>query len=764
MRGTQSNGGNLGTISRRTILSHSIGLGAASMVGLIGSVGSVSAQETTAGQGIWQFDMGDFVVSSPTIVGTTLYMGSNGGTVCAIDANTGGVEWRFTDPNEPVRSSPNVVDGTVYIGDDSGTLYAITADSGEREWSRNVGINSTNSPVVTEGVVYVGGQSEGVYALDAASGDENWHFELDFIAQASPVVADGTVYIGSAIGSGPPSRVYAIDAASGTEEWVSELPSSGGSVETSPALGDGLLYVGEQVGDRENDPVYHLRAIDIESGETEWMFETNGRPHGTPTVANGTVYIGTVVEIEPEASEFQGTLHAIDTASGDEQWRFENEETNIASSPTVAGGTVYFGSDGVYAADTETGTVQWQFGEPAIARSSPTVVDGVVFVGLDDQSVYAIDAGIDGSSEDSRVLQGVLGHHHGWAGEEPQTLEPVVSYTPGGGGGGGSSSGPVGTVFQRFSGPAGSPLFLGAAGVLGTATAYLGYRLLNGDDEHTTAEETADSNVDELEQTVRGNASEYPSISTYEEFERRERIMDLPTARVHMAQLNGKPFWVLEPAASGETVDTDAMEAFNATIQPWTQMDHHPNLLHVLGSGEHPFPWVAFEPADYPPAIETTADTPLAGMVEIAVETCEALHHIYRYGAQYHNLTTESVVVTDADTVLLRSIIDQFDTADPWYHAPEEFTNDPTEQSSIYRVGLILYELLTGTLPYQAFPDGDPQTVIQRSNVVPPSERIDGLSEQVDQVLRRSLAKDPADRFETILHFRDGLSRMYGKL
>lgn len=46
------------------------------------------------------------------------------------------------------------------------------------------------------------------------------------------------------------------------------------------------------------------------------------------------------------------------------------------------------------------------------------MVDGTVFVGSHDEDLCAVDAGVDGSSEDSRVTLGTLGHHHEWAAEQ----------------------------------------------------------------------------------------------------------------------------------------------------------------------------------------------------------------------------------------------------------------------------------------------------------------------------------------------------------
>ena len=57
----------------------------------------------------------------------------------------------------------------------------------------------------------------------------------------------------------------------------------------------------------------------------------------------------------------------------------------------------------VYALDAGDGSERWSFKTDDSVNSSPTVVDGTVFVGSHDTNVYALDTGVDGSSEGSRV-------------------------------------------------------------------------------------------------------------------------------------------------------------------------------------------------------------------------------------------------------------------------------------------------------------------------------------------------------------------------
>lgn len=70
----------------------------------------------------------------------------------------------------------------------------------------------------------------------------------------------------------------------------------------------------------------------------------------------------------------------------------------------------------MYALDAESGEETWAFETGYQVWSSPTVDNGSVFVGSGDGTLYALDAEEEGSSEDTRVNLGTLGHHDEWAG------------------------------------------------------------------------------------------------------------------------------------------------------------------------------------------------------------------------------------------------------------------------------------------------------------------------------------------------------------
>jgi LPXTG-motif cell wall-anchored protein len=118
--------------------------------------------------------------------------------------------------------------------------------------------------------------------------------------------------------------------------------------------------------------------------------------------------------------------------TGEQEWAFETGST-VSSSPTVVDGTVFVGSwdTDLHAVAAGTGEQEWAFETGGVIQSSPTVVDGTVFVGSNDGNLYAVDADVSGSSEGSRTRLGTLGHHGEWRyAEQSIDITPPDSETP----------------------------------------------------------------------------------------------------------------------------------------------------------------------------------------------------------------------------------------------------------------------------------------------------------------------------------------------
>ena len=100
----------------------------------------------------------------------------------------------------------------------------------------------------------------------------------------------------------------------------------------------------------------------------------------SPAVANGVVYIGSD----------DNNVYALNANTGALLWSYTTGGA-VTSSPAVANGVVYVGSDDnkVYALNASTGALLWSYTTGGAVESSPAVANGVVYVGSDDGNVYA---------------------------------------------------------------------------------------------------------------------------------------------------------------------------------------------------------------------------------------------------------------------------------------------------------------------------------------------------------------------------------------
>ena len=181
--------------------------------------------------------------------------------------------------------------------------------------------------------------------------DVKWTFHTSAAIVASPAIADGVVFIPSMDG-----HLYAIDQETGKEKWnfKSSMP-----IASSPAVAGGLIYFVSSGG--------ALDAIDVATGKVKWFLPTE-------------------YERKFEARNLHGYPSPAQTMP--DPWDM------FTSSPAVANGKVFFGSgDGsVYAADAQTGVLQWKFRAQDVVHASPAVVGNTVYVGSWDSYLYAIDA------------------------------------------------------------------------------------------------------------------------------------------------------------------------------------------------------------------------------------------------------------------------------------------------------------------------------------------------------------------------------------
>jgi eukaryotic-like serine/threonine-protein kinase len=191
----------------------------------------------------------------------------------------------------------------------------------------------------------------------------------------------------------------------------------------------------------------------------------------------------------------------------------------------------------------------------------------------------------------------------------------------------------------------------------------------------------------------------------------------------------------------------------------------HPNIVIVHDLGEQDgFPYIVMEYLSGEPLdrlIQSGRPLALAFKLKIIEQVCYALGYAHRNDVIHRDVKPGNVIVQpDGVAKLLDFGIARQEKQDGHltrtghvigtiqYMAPERLKNEPFDgRSDIFSVGVMLYQLLTGHLPFT----GD-YSIVQKilSEKHPPlSDFLHNYPRELDTILDRALAKNPEDRYAT---------------
>jgi beta-lactam-binding protein with PASTA domain/tRNA A-37 threonylcarbamoyl transferase component Bud32 len=160
--------------------------------------------------------------------------------------------------------------------------------------------------------------------------------------------------------------------------------------------------------------------------------------------------------------------------------------------------------------------------------------------------------------------------------------------------------------------------------------------------------------------------------------------------------------------------------------------------------------------------------------IDVAIEVCRALEAAHAQGVIHRDIKPGNImldsrgdvkvtdfgiarVVSTAETVAQTAAI--LGTAS--YLSPEQAQGQPVDaRSDLYSLGCVLFEMLTGRAPFQ----GDSPVAVASKHVLeqpaPPSKLNRDVSPDLDAVVLRALAKNPANRYQSAEEFRADLERV----
>jgi outer membrane protein assembly factor BamB len=359
--------------------------------------------------------------------------------------NSSIVAWDFTDPSKPPSAVWSTYirgggltgigvtygEGKIFTGSFENMQYALDAKTGKVLWS-----TPTKGPMIftgayADGLYFKGGSDDNtMYAFNATNGNIVWRYrpDTDGYFTTGCAVAYGMVYEMNKDG-----YLYAFNMYTGEVVWKYKGPNDTLMWPGMPTVADGKLYMTTGEAAQYNAPsgISEFSCLNAYSGQKIWSLNMEALPpRESVAIAYGTLYLipgdvttavdtisGNEYETINQIWAIQGTSEQSNgptTVSDWPQWRADPTHSStaevgpqnltvawwfstkgaVSSSPSVADGILYVGSQdkNIYALNANTGSLLWKYATNSPVESSPAVANGKVYTGGDDGYVYCLNA------------------------------------------------------------------------------------------------------------------------------------------------------------------------------------------------------------------------------------------------------------------------------------------------------------------------------------------------------------------------------------
>jgi serine/threonine-protein kinase len=203
----------------------------------------------------------------------------------------------------------------------------------------------------------------------------------------------------------------------------------------------------------------------------------------------------------------------------------------------------------------------------------------------------------------------------------------------------------------------------------------------------------------------------------------------------------------------------------------------HPKVMRVFGGEPRSRIYMVMEWCDGRLLREILDEgrIPQERAIRIAIGVLDALEYVHAHGIVHRDLKPENIMVDDGDNIKLidfgiagdaaakRLTYANFTAAigTPNYISPEQVKGKRGDgRSDIYSMGVILYEMLTGKLP---FTGPNPMAAMNErllNHPMPPSVADPSVSPQLQEILYRAIERDPKNRYTSAREFKHDLEHI----
>ena len=210
----------------------------------------------------------------------------------------------------------------------------------------------------------------------------------------------------------------------------------------------------------------------------------------------------------------------------------------------------------------------------------------------------------------------------------------------------------------------------------------------------------------------------------------------------------------------------------------------HPNIVTVHDVGQdgntHYIVMEFIDGDDLKKTIRAESPFPIDKALDIAIKICSGIGYAHRAGLVHADVKPQNVLLIESDIKVTDFGIAQALAAtdpnerqkivwgSPHYFSPEQAQGrNPTPASDVYSIGIVLFEMLTGRLPFM----GNDQQELALAHIRKPAPHLQEINpqlpEQLDRIIQKVLSKEPSARYRLadqlgriLVNYRDqGLSK-----
>jgi eukaryotic-like serine/threonine-protein kinase len=207
---------------------------------------------------------------------------------------------------------------------------------------------------------------------------------------------------------------------------------------------------------------------------------------------------------------------------------------------------------------------------------------------------------------------------------------------------------------------------------------------------------------------------------------------------------------------------------------------NHPHIVEIFDAVVEPDR--SYLVMEYVPGatLEAHADIakllPISKVVEIIFKCIRALEYAHRHGVIHRDIKPGNVLLSaNGETKVsdfgasfhlkLQDTTQITGVGSPAYMSPEQVRMEPlTHQTDIYSLGVTMYRLLTGRLPFVASTQPALTYAILNTEAQRPATLRPDIPGLLDAIVMKAMERDPAARYQSWLDFGKDLSQAFGTL